>query len=435
MGGAGEEVSRRGRPDLASVSSSVLRRPKLRQGVCRRTNRGLTLPALVGLILAVVPGVVGDGRVGFVGTRLPLLRGAGLPTIRHGGITRSAALGGCLVEMSDGSNGRLLNSRRLGAWAEGLGTGEKRMLGSRRVAQGLHFILSKGVKKDKSQQPISTAKVQPEGTEDVPTDEVVCAPAAPSATVLAAEGVGGPQEEEEKFRREWGTINPVGASPPRPAELASLTLTPEEEATLLAGERVQRQERDGRVGTGSVVVDVKADISTVFAVLTDLERYVERIHTVRRCTITERGAMVAKAQFALSRFNLVINTVLRCDREANMLRFELDKERRAPMVNESEGFWFLEEAPGRGGEYTRIWMSAGIKCSSLLPTFLVDYAAARALPRATAWLKPTIEAIYKELPEGCGDVKGVVCGHQCEGCVESVRGVEEGAEQGSGQAV
>lgn len=51
-----------------------------------------------------------------------------------------------------------------------------------------------------------------------------------------------------------------------------LTHCSEEKEQLLAGERVQKQERKGRMGTGMVVVDVAADLATVFAVLTDLER-------------------------------------------------------------------------------------------------------------------------------------------------------------------
>jgi len=194
----------------------------------------------------------------------------------------------------------------------------------------------------------------------------------------------------------------VGSSPSRP-DLPELTA--EDEAKLLAGDRVQMQIRTGRVGTGMVVVDVQADIATVFAVLTDLERYPERISTVRRCTIYERGNKVCKAQFNLSRFMLEVNTVLRCERDQNTLRFELDKDRKPLAMEEAEGFWYLEEAAGRPG-WTRIWLSAGITCSKLLPTFLVDYAAARALPRATTWLRPTIEAIALQLPPGAGNVRG-----------------------------
>lgn len=179
----------------------------------------------------------------------------------------------------------------------------------------------------------------------------------------------------------------------------------EDEGQLLAGERVQKQTRDGRVGQGMVVVDVRADISTVFAVLTDLERYTERISTVRRCRIYERGTKIAKAQFALSRFMLEVNTVLRCERDANTLRFELDKEKPSLIMEEAKGQWFLEAAPGRGGEWTRVWLTSEIRCSPLLPTFLVDYAASRALPRATRWLKPTIELIAEQLPDGAGSVR------------------------------
>merc|ERR1719183_951609 len=171
---------------------------------------------------------------------------------------------------------------------------------------------------------------------------------------------------------------------------------------LYRGERVQRQVRDGRVGTGMVVVDVNADVPTVFAVLTEIDRYPERIPTVRAALTYHRGEKLLKTQFQISKFRLQINTELRCAREANMLEFKMDPERPAPFLTDASGFWFIEDVTaeaktggGRHGECprTRIWLVADIACTSLLPTAIVDYAAARALPRATTWLKPVMESM------------------------------------------
>ena len=58
--------------------------------------------------------------------------------------------------------------------------------------------------------------------------------------------------------------------------------------------------------------------------------------------------------------------------------------------------WYTETDPdGRKG-YTRIWLLCDLAVSQLLPTFIVDYAAKRAMPRASSWIKPTVLAMKKE---------------------------------------
>jgi hypothetical protein len=48
-------------------------------------------------------------------------------------------------------------------------------------------------------------------------------------------------------------------------------------------------------------------------------------------------------------------------------------------------FWRLKE-------WTRVWLICELRVSQVLPSFIVDYASARAMPRATSWLKPQVEA-------------------------------------------
>jgi hypothetical protein len=45
--------------------------------------------------------------------------------------------------------------------------------------------------------------------------------------------------------------------------------------------------------------------------------------------------------------------------------------------------------------YTRVYLLASLQISRALPTFIVDYAADRAMPRATTWLKPEVEGLAK----------------------------------------
>jgi len=199
------------------------------------------------------------------------------------------------------------------------------------------------------------------------------------------------KEKEEEGVKEEGNVR--NSFRPNLPELSASDMR-----ALRRGERVQKQMREGRIGTGLVVVDVEADLSTVFAVLTDIDRYPERIPTVREAITYEMGERTRKTQFQISRFRLQINTELKCVRDQNMLTFEMDKKRPAPFLEEARGFWYLEKEESEGEEpRTRIWLVADIACSQLLPTAIVDYAAARALPRATTWLQPVMKDMAEKM--------------------------------------
>jgi hypothetical protein len=38
-----------------------------------------------------------------------------------------------------------------------------------------------------------------------------------------------------------------------------------------------------------------------------------------------------------------------------------------------------------------VWLLCEVKVSRALPSWITDYAAKRAMPRATTWLKPQVE--------------------------------------------
>jgi hypothetical protein len=46
--------------------------------------------------------------------------------------------------------------------------------------------------------------------------------------------------------------------------------------------------------------------------------------------------------------------------------------------------------------YTRVYLLCEVQISRALPKFIVDYAADRAMPRATTWLRPEVEASAAE---------------------------------------
>jgi len=308
---------------------------------------------------------------------------------------------------------KLLWSRRLNrayltlgkdpdAWGSGVAAAEDRLLWSRRLARAVSALLtdpdlvpldrlwSGGGGRQGSNLRSALGMLQEAEDDCVLGDEEGAEEAGAGAGAGARARAVAKVEQACPFR------------PKLPA------LTPAEERALLNGERVQRQTRNGRVGTGLVVVDVDADVSTAFAVLTDIDRYPERIPTVRAAVTYHRAEKLLKTQFQISKFRLQINTELRCAREANMLEFKMDPERPAPFLDDASGFWFLEvvgrvvadgdAAASESSPRTRIWLVADLACSALLPTAIVDYAAARALPRATSWLQPVMKEAAGQLP-------------------------------------
>ncbi|CBJ29186.1 conserved unknown protein [Ectocarpus siliculosus] len=180
----------------------------------------------------------------------------------------------------------------------------------------------------------------------------------------------------------------------------ALPLLDDEDLTQLrAGQRVQKQTRQGGSGSGSVVVDVRADPDVVLGLLTKYEDYAEMIDTVRECEVFPQGetADSRKVGVMVSRFKLHIRVVMSLLRERNMVQFELDpdctKAGRA-VLREATGFFYVESPPDRPG-FSRVWMLAKVDVNRFVPGAIVDYAAGRALPRASNWIKPTCEAAQR----------------------------------------
>lgn len=102
-------------------------------------------------------------------------------------------------------------------------------------------------------------------------------------------------------------------------------------------------------------------------------------------------------EVTVSRFKLHIRVVMSLLRERNMVQFELDpdctKAGRA-VLGEATGFFYVESPPDRPG-FSRVWMLAKVDVNRFVPGAIVDYAAGRALPRASNWIKPTCEAAQR----------------------------------------
>ncbi|CAM9918887.1 unnamed protein product [Choristocarpus tenellus] len=176
-------------------------------------------------------------------------------------------------------------------------------------------------------------------------------------------------------------------------------LSSQDIAALQAGERVQKQTRNRGAGSGMVVVDVRADPDLVINFLTSYDRYTEMIDTVRDCQVFSKRGDTTKVEVTVSRFRLHIRVLMSLLRDKNMIKFELDPEctkAGKAVLREATGFFFVESPPDRSEGYSRVWLSAKVDVNRFVPGAIVDYAAGRALPRASNWIKPVCEAAQRK---------------------------------------
>jgi hypothetical protein len=219
----------------------------------------------------------------------------------------------------------------------------------------------------------------------------------------------------------------LAEEPLEPLPFTLPDLTAEQQQVLRNGERIQEQSKMGRDGSGFVVLDVKAPPYVVWECLLDFEAYPENIGTVRSMSmftnthlkssyIAEKpvlpgtgretrlygNASITRAKFVLSKFRLNIAAIhkYRPHPDGHYMVFTLDRACTNLVLKDAKGIWYTQSNPdGRGEEYTRVWLLCEVEVSPMLPSFIVDYAYNRAMPRATSWLKPAVEAASKRFLE------------------------------------
>ncbi|KAL7534850.1 hypothetical protein ACHAWF_004965 [Thalassiosira exigua] len=226
-----------------------------------------------------------------------------------------------------------------------------------------------------------------------------------------------PYLEKDAFT---GDVSAAFSIPREPLPFEPPTLDAEQSRRVIDGERVQFQDDMGRAGSGFVVWDVKAPSSVVWDCLLDFQSYPQTIPTVREvvmytnthlkedyraekpldfedgtAAICKHGVpSVTRAQFSLSKFRLKIAAVhkYRPHPKGDYMIFTLDPASRNPALKYAKGIWYTQSNPDGKEGYTRVWLLCELRVSRLMPQWIVDYAASRAMPRATSWLKPQTEA-------------------------------------------
>ncbi|CAE8595607.1 unnamed protein product, partial [Polarella glacialis] len=112
---------------------------------------------------------------------------------------------------------------------------------------------------------------------------------------------------------------------------------------------------------------------------------------------TSTGLVTAKCDYRISKFFLPVSVEHSLDRSAGTVRFDLDENKSRLVLQEASGYWFVEQSPDGPPNTSRVWLCVqSLRASALVPWSIVDYAAERALRRATCWLKPVMEERWKK---------------------------------------
>jgi hypothetical protein len=166
-----------------------------------------------------------------------------------------------------------------------------------------------------------------------------------------------------------------------------------------AGEIVQEQSEMGRQGSGFVVQDVQANEETLWNCLLDVDSYVENIRTVRSMKRTDQTSSstattygtpsTTRACFTVSKFQLQIGTVLKYQPHADghYMELTLDNDFSNAVLQSAKGIWYTQRI---SDNVTRLWLLCDLTVSPLLPPFIVDSAATKAMPHASTWIRPAV---------------------------------------------
>lgn len=180
--------------------------------VIGRKGRGAALAAAC--VLLVFPAAAGSPQLCFSGQVAPQRRlpagSAWMPRTTCGG--GRLLLGASMMAEGGEEEAKLLNSRRLARWADGLAEDDARVLGSRRVARGISSMVSRSPSRSPSSSFSSTSSAGSDGDSEEAGAEIEQLSVSPEIAGRAA-------KEAEKLR----TINVAKAEDPLTASSASAT--------------------------------------------------------------------------------------------------------------------------------------------------------------------------------------------------------------------
>jgi len=215
------------------------------------------------------------------------------------------------------------------------------------------------------------------------------------AEATAAPARAGPEQFKKSSRLLFlpfrGTSKAV---PPLPI------LDEEEERLVRSGERLRWQQPPGpgnREGRGFAVVELHANPDDVWRAITNFDKYVEFIQTVKRATAYDdppeappKADNVCLYSFVVSRIRLRLDVRFTLDSRKRCAAWQLDK--KSWVLHDSTGYWRVEPCADRPG-IVRVWFCVGVRLAGRVPNFVLGLVARLGLDKATRWLKGLEHAV------------------------------------------
>jgi hypothetical protein len=192
-------------------------------------------------------------------------------------------------------------------------------------------------------------------------------------------------------------VLPRPPQPPTTPELSS-----EDLEKLAQGEPVMHQLKEASGenagGQGVAVLDIHAEPSVVWALITDFDRYEERVPNVMQCDVVERAGEHIKVHFVIG-IPLVpieywVDDTYRPD--AGYLTWTLDYSKTSDF-DDTTGFWVVQALPDRPG-WSRAFYSVRVKARGWVPPPVEAAFSRFGLTRSTEWLKREAEKAATSTP-------------------------------------
>ena len=180
-------------------------------------------------------------------------------------------------------------------------------------------------------------------------------------------------------------VKPAATLPARmlPVPPPAPTLSAADELEMRRAGRVEKVERQGRIGAAWTVVDSPLDANEAWTIISEVENYSKTIRGVRAATLRpETQRNVVRAGFSLTKLRLPANLAFEVTGPRE-LTIALDSETRNVAIEALAGVWRIEARESGG---CRVSLSARVEACRAVPGRVVDYVAVRALGRATKWL-------------------------------------------------
>ncbi len=185
-------------------------------------------------------------------------------------------------------------------------------------------------------------------------------------------------------------VLPRPPQPPVPPALSA-----EDLVKLARGEPVLRQMQDksgeDAGGQGVAVLDIHAEPAAIWALLTDFDKYEDRVPNVMTCEVLEHVGDTYKVHFVIGIPLVPIEywVVDTFRPEQGYLTWTLDYAKSSDF-DDTTGFWLVEPIPDKPG-WSRAWYSVRVKARGWVPAPIEAAFSRFGLTRSTEWLKREAE--------------------------------------------